>query len=202
MLVVILLSLGAWQVYRLQWKTALLVTMDARLAAAPVALPATLDDPSAWEYRRVTARGRYGKAHFLLKPRTENGRAGFHVLAPLVSGGRTVFVNRGFADDKSYENMRWPKGIVTVEGMAVIPKKGFFTPANNPEKNDWYWADIEAMAAKAGTKNASPVIVSSMDVKPAIANNHLQYAIFWFGMAAMALLFYILWRRKNRYGNL
>ena len=54
--VAILVALGAWQLRRLEWKTAILAEIDARLAAEPVPVPAA-PDPMADRYRRVRAEG-------------------------------------------------------------------------------------------------------------------------------------------------
>ncbi|RME61655.1 MAG: SURF1 family protein, partial [Alphaproteobacteria bacterium] len=58
----VLVGLGTWQLQRLAWKRALIARIEAGLAAPPVPLPAQLDDPAAWEYRRVALAGRFDHA--------------------------------------------------------------------------------------------------------------------------------------------
>jgi cytochrome oxidase assembly protein ShyY1 len=57
---------GNWQHRRMQEKEALQDTMRRAAALAPVALPAAVDDWSAWRFRQVTARGEYDARHQIL----------------------------------------------------------------------------------------------------------------------------------------
>ena len=65
LLLLLFAGLGTWQVVRLQWKLALIDRVDARVHAAPSALPLSHDWPAVSaasdEYRHVRLRG-----HFLL----------------------------------------------------------------------------------------------------------------------------------------
>jgi surfeit locus 1 family protein len=54
--VAILVSLGVWQVQRLAWKEGVLAEIEARIAAAPVALPEA-PDPEADRYLPVADGG-------------------------------------------------------------------------------------------------------------------------------------------------
>ncbi|WP_093258313.1 SURF1 family protein [Thermostaphylospora chromogena] len=94
--------LGQWQFGRYEERSAESERVTANLQAPPVPL-ASLARPGAAvreaeEYRRVTVSGTYDTAHELLvRRRTQNGRVGFYVLTPLVTGdGSGVLVNRGW----------------------------------------------------------------------------------------------------------
>jgi surfeit locus 1 family protein len=192
----VLLGLGVWQLERLAWKTDLLKSIHDRMAQKPVPLPEKIADPAAWEYRRVKMAGQYvSDREFLIQPRTLDGKAGYHMYVPFrrVSGG-IVFVNRGWISDDLLGKAIRPRGMVAVEGIVQLPHKSAFTPDNNPEKGEWYWPDVEAMAAAAHVKNPAPVIVTVAARRPGvypaggqvrldIPNDHKQYAIFWFTMA-------------------
>lgn len=206
-----LISLGIWQVQRLAWKEALIARMDAQTKAAPADLPAAaLADPQDWEYRRARVAGVYNAAHvFWVKPRTENGVVGAHMLVWLNrrGGQPPVLINRGFVPDDKKADMTVPEGRQVIEGVVQIPHKTYFTPDNNPAKNDWYWADILAMAEAAGYDGAMPVLItlpptedgypSGFAVTAQIRNNHLQYALFWFGMAGILLIVFTLSQREK-----
>lgn len=206
----ILLSLGIWQVQRLAWKEDLLARIEARKEADAVLLPAAIKTPEDWEYRRARVAGTFDAAHvFWLKPRTDNGKVGAHMLALLRRGdGKLpVFINRGFVPDDAREKVAVPTVPQTLEGIVQIPHKSTFTPDNNPAKNDWYWADIQAMARAAGYQMALPVIVTlpphdggypaGFAAAAQIRNNHLQYALFWFGMAGILMLVFVLSQREK-----
>lgn len=94
--------LGQWQFGRYETRSANQERTQANLAAAPVPLDrlttvgGTVGDEV--KYRAVTVSGRYDPAHELfVRRRTLNGKVGYYVLTPLVTGeGTAVLVNRGW----------------------------------------------------------------------------------------------------------
>lgn len=201
----LLVGLGTWQMKRLEWKTALLTRIEGRMQKPPVPMPEKIDDPAAWEYRRVTLAGNFLYDHeFLVKPRTLDGENGYHMLVPFqrASGG-AVMVNRGWISDKLMPKASRPKGLLQIEGIIQLPHKNSFTPENRPDKNDWYWPDIKVMAELAKLKNEMQVIVNVAEKKPGvyprggkvqlnIPNDHKQYAIFWYMMALISQIIFIM----------
>ena len=94
----ILCGLGVWQLQRLQWKLALIATVNGHMTAAPV----TLDQiaampPDEAQYRRVTLHGRFDHAKEAYVFTTDaTGAPVYHVLTPfLTDDGRTLMVDRG-----------------------------------------------------------------------------------------------------------
>lgn len=210
----VLMGLGLWQVERLEWKTRLLATIEQRMAEKPVPMPEKMQDAGEWQFRRVTLAGNFDySSEFLVKPRTFEGQAGYDMVVPFrrASGG-IVFVNRGWISDGLMDKVQRPEApLLVVEGIVQAPEKGRFTPANDPVKGDWYWADVTAMAEAAGLDNVAPVLVVAAERKPGaypvggrlridIPNDHRQYAAFWFGMAFVLLAVYFLahWRRAPK----
>lgn len=201
----VLIGLGTWQLKRLEWKTVLLAQISSQMAKPSVPLPEKIDHPPSWEYRRVTMAGQFlHNREFLIKPRTLNGANGYHMLVPFqrASGG-VVMVNRGWISDAFLPQASRPQGFVQIEGIVQLPQHNYFTPPNNPQKNDWYWPELGAMAASAKLQNVLPVIVTVASKKtgvyPAggkvevnIPNDHKQYAIFWYAMALiLQIIFFI-----------
>jgi surfeit locus 1 family protein len=96
--------------------------------------------------------------------------------------------------------------------------QAYFDPANDPAANLWYWWDVKAMLARSGLPKdlkPFPFVVQLLpgtttaefprpeEPKANLANNHLGYAITWFGLALTLLAvsaFYILDLRKRRRG--
>ena len=195
----ILFSLGCWQLQRLEWKEDLLARLEARMEMPAVNLPTDIDNLDEWEFRRVRVSGKLLNRHeFLLKPRTQDGKAGYHLITPMLrKSGDVVFVNRGFVDDAGLKKVARPSSPVTIEGLVRLPEKRFFTPENNPAKGDWYWPDLAAMAKAADVKRPVPALVSVLSAVPEIPNNHRQYAIFWFGMTFILLVIYFLYSRRK-----
>lgn len=211
----ILVGLGIWQMQRLEWKNALVAGLESQMAQKPAPLPERIDQPETWQYRRVSMAGSFlHDKRFLIGPRTREGRPGYHLIVPFqrVSGG-FVFVNRGWVSDETLPRVRPVAGLVQVDGVAIVPERTGYTPDNEPSKNQWYWADIEALAKAAGLPGAAPLLVqvtqTPADAVPAgvpvaaeIRNDHRQYAFFWFGMAAVLLVvFFVYHWQENRNGS-
>lgn len=206
---VLLTGLGIWQVHRLSWKTDLIARVDARLAAAPVAVPG----PERWsgitaadEYTRVRLSGRFlNDKEALVVASTEHG-PGYWMLTPMVlADGGTVIVNRGFVtSDRRDPSMRAAAqiaGETAVTGLLRISEADrWILRANDPGANRWYRRDPAALAAARGLSRVAPFFVDA-DATPnpggwpiggltrvQFRNNHLVYAVTWFGLALLAAL--------------
>ena len=204
----VLIALGTWQVERLAWKETLLSTIAERMAAAPVPLDEVVAAKAAGaeiEYRRVSVEGRFlhDREQFFFA--THAGRSGFYVYTPLQrADGSLVFVNRGFVDmdlkDPARRQAGQVEGEVRVVGLArerLAEKPSSLVPDNDPAQNIFYWKDIEAMAANAridrtklvdvfvdadATPNPGGYPVGAVTIID-LPNNHLQYAVTWYGLA-------------------
>jgi surfeit locus 1 family protein len=222
---VALFGLGTWQVERLQWKQALLAEIDRNrnAAAVPVETVRALPDPDVeGEYRRVTVTGRFDHAHEQYFFATLDGDVGFHVYTPLIRpGGHVVFVNRGFVPEMLKDPAKRAEGQVagetTITGLYRAPlaeKPSWVTPENEPAKGIYFWKDIHAMAASAGIAGGAlePFFIDA-DATPNpggwpkggvtqvdLPNNHLSYAVTWYGLAAVLLVIGVLSWRKRRGG--
>ena len=214
----LLIALGTWQVHRLQWKTALIESIAARRDLPPVPLPADLDAPGAntLEFTRVALTGRFDHpAEMILLARPRRGHAGSRVITPFaVEGGPVILVDRGWvpvaAEDPARRAEGQIAGLVSIEGVVrVAPPANWFTPDNQPDRNAWYRIDLQAMAAHAGVPPVGLYIEAAMAAIPGglpigglpvarIVNNHLQYAITWYGLAVVLLVVYVFFRRGER----
>ncbi|RMF11726.1 MAG: SURF1 family protein [Alphaproteobacteria bacterium] len=214
--VVILVSLGLWQLERKVEKEVLLATIEQGLAAPPVALPERIRNPGAWAYRPVTVSGEFDHSRelYLYAPNRE-GAAGYHVITPLArAGAGTVLVNRGWVPPEYKDPATRPegqiRGPVVISGVARPSRAaGLFTPAPEPENRLWFSADLESMAEVVGG-DVLPVLVDA-DATPNpggfpvggqtridIPNNHLDYALTWFGLAVALLVIYVVYLRRRR----
>jgi len=207
-------GLGIWQVHRLHWKEGLLAHIDSQMHAPATDLPAEISDPASWEYRRVRVAGHYqnDKELYLYAP-GPNGNAGYLVITPLVRDqGLPVLVNRGWVPedrrDPSTRTESTREGRVEIKGIGRITGgAGPFTPANEPAKNRWFSRDFAAMGKAVG-EDVAPVMVDR-DKAPLpggyplggqtridIPNNHLEYAITWFGLAYTLLIMFGIYARR------
>lgn len=215
--VLVALALGSWQVQRLAWKNALIAERQAqREAPALAGLPGEFD-PAQHEFRRVAVQGRFRHDKELyLAARSMNGNAGYHVLTPLeLDGGREhILVNRGWVPlarkDPETRSPGQAEGIVSVFGYLRRPgERGWFVPDNLPQRNFWFTIDIAAMAAAKDISGLKPYVLEA-DAAPnrggfpiggitrfELPNDHLQYAITWFAMAAIGAAVYVLYHRRR-----
>ena len=209
--IAVLLVLGTWQVQRLQWKDALIVERDARLAAPPVSLPAAAKDWRDWNFRQVTVEGLFRHdLEQLFGVRAVQNRAGHHLLTPLVrADGTALLIDRGWVPTEQAHPAARPDGQIEgharVSGIAryrAADRVGWFTPDNRPDAGLWYSYDLAALSEAIGL-DLLPIVVEA-DATPnpgglplggrrptALANNHLSYAITWYGLAVGLLAVYI-----------
>lgn len=204
----VFISLGVWQVHRLEWKTALLADIESRIHAAPVALPAS-PDPVRDRYLPVRLEGEMGSEELHVLVSSQDWGPGFRIISPFTSDdGRRVLVDRGFVPDNQRDAKR-PPGPTALTGNLYWPDdRDSFTPEDDPAGNWWYARDIGAMSARLGTEPVLVVLRESSDsaVRPwpvgpeGIRNKHLEYAITWFGLAAtwVGMTGFALWRIRRR----
>ena len=227
---VVLIGLGTWQVQRKAWKEALIASLTERLAAPPRALPAARDWPSLDaaqdEYRRVTFTAAfdhgaealvYGAASAF---RPDVSGPGDWVFTPArLADGGVVMVDRGFVPESRQD----PKtraagqiaGPVAITGALRWPEtRHWFTPKDDAAHNLWFTRDPQAIAAAKGLSAVAPFYVEQEAPVPPgglpapgkivvnLPNNHLQYIITWYGLAAALAGVFLVWtfgakRREN-----
>jgi len=209
----ILLSLGFWQVRRLAWKENLLALIHAGLHEAPRPLPPDSTwsrlKPDRYDYRHVYVRGVFENDKEAMVFIGSGGRRfagagpGYFVLTPLrLPDGAHVIVNRGFVP-LAYKNPSTrAAGMITgetkVTGVMRPPEgRNLFTPADRPRKNLWFTRDPRKIGRFYKLRRTAPFTIDA-DPTPIAApglpaggatvvnipNNHLSYALTWFGLAA------------------
>ena len=191
--IAILLWLGVWQIQRLAWKEGILAEIDARLAAAPVALPAA-PDPQADNYLPVQFSGApAGVELHSLDSGTEAG-TGYRVISRFVTAeGRAILLEQGLLplEDKALPPATDQTEVI---GTLAWPDDSTqSTPAPDIAGNIWFARDVAAMAAALETEPLLVVARSLSHPDPRltplpvtaanIRNNHWEYAVTWFSLA-------------------
>lgn len=169
-LVALFISLGLWQLRRLEQRQAHNEIVVERSAREPVSLDAALEQSEAagevLEYLPVTAEGEFAPEHeVLLRGRSLGGQPGFNVLTPLVVGTAgaqptAVLVERGWVpyehDSVPVTQAPPPSGTVEVSGRLLAPTgppegaSARFAPRDPAEGRlvQTYYVDVERLAAQ------------------------------------------------------
>ena len=203
-IILTLLSLGFWQIYRLNWKLELIEQIENSLKNDPV----ELSNIEKKNYLRIKTSGDidFDKQIYLYNLNDE-GKPGFEVINPIKIGDENYLVNRGWI---SFEKKNLPEiNIVNqnqiVGTLMLQTKPSTFKPENDIKKNYWFTLDREDILKFTGRNFSEYVIYLNGDYKipkprvitAKISNNHKKYAITWFSMAISILLIYLYFRKKN-----
>jgi cytochrome oxidase assembly protein ShyY1 len=220
----ILISLGMWQLQRKAWKEGLIATLDAQLAAAP----APLAPASQWagmtrdnsEFRRVTLHADFsaGATPVYLYTgasalRADVKQPGYFVFVPAkLPDGGTVVVNRGYVPvDRKTEP---EAGAIEITGYVRWPETpGLFVAEHDAAGDIWFVRDPAAMAKLRGWGAVAPFYIDQEAPVPPggypkpgpltvrLKNDHLGYAITWFGLAASLVAVFLGWAIRERYNK-
>lgn len=180
---------------------------------------------AASEYHRVRMRGlfKHEKEFHVYAP--YGGGVGWSVITPFVSDdGPVVLVIRGVVPDAQKDPAKRPQaqgtGFTTITGRVRLAEKAtWFTPNPDTGKNTWYHRDIDLMTSQVEAMAEGPsytrrgivefYVEQEGDPAPggfprpelapiSIKNDHLGYALTWFGLALVWLVMTCLyvWRLK------
>jgi surfeit locus 1 family protein len=219
----VLIGLGTWQIERRAWKEALIASLTERLAAPPQPLPSATDraklDRASDEFRRVKFTATFDNAREALvfaaasAFRPDVPSPGYWVFTPArLSDGNTVIVNRGFVPDARRDPQSRPQGqfanaIEITGALRWSDDRHWFTPADDPAHNLWFTRDPAGIAAAKALdpKTVAPFYVEQDAPTPpgglpqpgrlvvALPDNHLQYALTWYGLAAVLAAVFGFW---------
>jgi surfeit locus 1 family protein len=197
-----LCALGVWQLERLQWKLALIATVNGHMTAAPVTLDQIIAMPAdEAQYRRVTISGRFDHSHEAYVFTTDAGAPVYHVLTPLRSDdGRVLMVDRGEVPKEKLDPATRVQGDgageTRVTGVWRMPDApGAFTPLPDIAHRIWYARDLAGIAVSDHLALAAPVVIEAGaapnpggwpkggQTVVSFRNQHLSYAVTWFGLA-------------------
>ena len=217
--IVVLLGLGVWQVQRLAQKTALIASLEQRMSAEPMSLAEAMTKRGQGEdieYLKLKITGQLDPTNYFRRVTSIDGNPGWEIIAPLrIDEGSFVLMDMGaVAENQPIKLLATPQ---TIEGLVRFHNKGrgFFDNDNDAAQNIWYWWDVPAMSAsvKGVDPNRMPPFIlqklpgdddneipTAETPKVELANNHLGYAITWFGLAAALAAvagFYLFSLRKT-----
>lgn len=223
----ILLALGTWQLKRLAWKNAMVETFGARLLLPPQLLPPTSSWQTAnleeLNFRPVEAQGEFNsdqEIHLYTQISRKSAKrrgAGYWVITPFeLDKGGVILVNTGFVPEqyKDVKTRPWQKvtGKHHIAGIIKTDQgKNYFTPEDDVANNVWFTRNVATINRHLQLKNAAPFMIALTRglnegglpqprvAKISLANNHMGYAITWYGLALMlaGVFFAFSWKRRE-----
>lgn len=211
--VIVLISLGIWQIQRLGEKENLLTKIEATLSTegSKITLQDLQNIPPSDKakqhfFKKVSIQNNGGFKRGLdiaVGPKPLNSKIGVEIFTPWVENNIVLWVKQGWVENNAAfgnGNMYTAKQVSGV--LKYPPRSNIFTPANESQNNQWFIANPEEMSAAIGLGSFKtlPLILVRDDIDETskvtatlvtlnIRNDHLQYAIFWFVMAgALAVI--------------
>ena len=203
-IILTLLSLGFWQIYRLNWKLELIEQIENSLKNDPV----ELSNIEKKNYLRIKTSGDidFDKQIYLYNL-NDLGKPGVEVINPINIGDENYLVNRGWIpfEKKDLPEINLVDQNQIVGTLMLQIKPSTFKPENEIEKNYWFTLNREDILKFTGRNFSDYVIYLNGEYKipkprmitAKISNNHKKYAITWFSMAISILLIYLYFRKKN-----
>lgn len=216
-MLVVLIGLGLWQLQRLAWKRDLLDHIARGEQAAPLVLPA-----NPVPFQKVTVRGRLRAdlvAYYGSDGRdTPSGPVlGAQLIMPLErADGDPILIDRGWFPNHAATPAATPSGETDIVGYVRAPEHaGWFAAPDDPAARRFYTLDPAPIGAALGLARVAPFVLVALGPAPDPAatppapvpaehlprppNDHLQYAITWFALAAtLAVIFGIFARKALR----
>ncbi|MGB0342278.1 MAG: SURF1 family protein [Parvibaculales bacterium] len=225
------LSLGTWQVQRLQWKQGLLAQIEARRNAEPINLHSGDDMRRLTEasdnYRPALLHGRLGAPQGFWFTQIHNAPdglprqayTGYHVLSPFIlADGSAILLDRGFVPAALKETMAAtpPAADSALQALPVIlrwpDRRGRFDAEDKPQEGLFYVRDPQRLGVH--WQLAMPPFIAEAaetgtawprggQTRMSLSNRHLEYAVTWYGLAVVLVIVSGLWhmQRRNRKAN-
>ena len=140
-------------------------------------------------------------------------------LPARLPGGETVVINTGFVQNTMQDRAQQDRAVarlvtgapVTLTGYIRFPESaGALTPSENLDKRLWFTRDTNAIARSLGWGQVAPFYIDLESPAPEsgipkpgplelhLKDDHLQYAITWFGLACAVVIAFGIWMRGQR----
>ena len=195
-----LFSLGSWQIYRLQWKNAIL----SKISKSYIKTPEEFNNNSKL-YSKVKIKGKIINQPLFVYSLSSGGKYGYDVYVPVETKNYTILSKAGWVSKKFKLNQQELNSDITFDAILLKPKrKNIFTPENSIELI--FFLDLELLQLNY-TKKLYPLIAeNNSDLlkqynlrkpeKIKLPNNHLQYALTWYSLCFVIIVAFLIYKRK------
>lgn len=197
--------LGTWQVFRLYTKKNLIFYLEQNLKKNSINFHKDISE----EYTKVKfKRNRSNPAIFLYQ--LKKGEIGFKVIVPYdIDNSSVILIDKGWIRKKninSIKNTSFKDNLIEGYTKKIIPKN-LFTPKNSFNEDFVYSVDIEYLK-KTLNKDIFPLLIIQTtpknkdiianDYEIHLTNNHLQYALTWYGLALFTTIFFLYYKKRSQ----
>jgi len=183
-------------------------------------------NPSHDEFRRVTLMGTFdAKPDAMVYSsgsavREDVSGPGTWAFMPAqLSDGSVVVINAGFVQNTMQDRAQQDRAVARLISGAALKLTGYirfpehpgwFTPDEDKIKRLWFLRDHVAMAQALGWGTVAPFYIDLESPVPAsgvpkpgplavnLKDDHMQYAITWFGLALVVLAAFGFWVASQR----
>lgn len=208
LVIILLFSLGTWQLIRLNWKQQLIQDISASINKPALEVS---DLAQVKSFQNIKLSGDLFKKNYFIYQLNEKGKYGFNLISLMkVNENYSVLIQRGWINSIKDEykfnlNNEQYKLSGRVEN---IKPKGFFTPNNDTNLKFKYYIDTGLLETINKVKIYPFILIQTSkdgqfeNIKNLqnlnIANNHLQYAITWFVLGFCILIAFCFYRKKYK----
>lgn len=214
-MLVVLLGLGTWQVERLHWKQGILAQLDQAERQPPQPLG---PDPRPWTKVAVSGELRNNLSALYgadVRDTRTGPTLGGDLIVPLIRPGQPpILIDRGWVPGARGHQLDQPTGPITVIGYVhPADSAGLFSATDDVVGREFFTLDPAAIGRALGLAQVAPFTIVALGPMPAAGssetwpipaqhlpqppNNHLSYAITWYGLAAALVVVFSLWVRKT-----
>ena len=200
--------------------------LAAEPAALPVRAQWNTLTPAKDEFRRVSFTATYAPLPDAMvysagsAVRDDVSGPGTWAFLPAqLPGGETVVVNAGFVQNTMQDRAQQDRAAsrlvtgqpVKLSGYLRFPEaSGALTPREDVAKRLWFVRDVAGMARALNWGSVAPFYIDLEAPVPAsgipklgplhvhLKDDHLQYAITWFGLAFVVVIAFGFWLRAQR----
>ncbi len=197
--------LGTWQVFRLYTKKNLIFYLEQNLKKNSINFNKDISE----EYTKVKfKKNRSNPPIFLYQ--LKKGEIGFKVIVPYdIDNSSVILIDKGWIRKKNInllKNTSFKDNLIEGYTKKIRPKN-LFAPKNSLNEDFVYSIDIEYLK-KTLNKDIYPLLIIQTSLKNEhiiyndyeihITNNHLQYAITWYGLALFTTIFFLYYKKRSQ----
>jgi surfeit locus 1 family protein len=203
----VLIGLGNWQIRRLAWKEALLAEIDHAEASPALPLPPGLPD----QFMKIRVAGTWQPGFALYGADVRDTPTGPQMGGQLLQvlrrpDGPPVLIDRGWVPEDAAAS--WTAaGPAGIDGFVRQSERpGWLSATDDSGRRRFYTLDPAAIGAALGVERISPFTVVALgpagalpapaQALPRPPNDHLSYALTWYGLALVLLAVFFVWSRK------